>query len=120
MLALLGLKFQFKATESCEITRIFLSVAWVLCEKKKDTYLFFSLCNESAISEEAIYKNISSEADDLGGGGGGLFSDAEVEARFEYLTEGVILTIVSCVGLGGRDKLDAVENATHAWGPLHC
>ena len=34
--------------------------------------------------------------------GGGLFSDAEVEARFEYLTEGVILTIVSCVGLIGN------------------
>ena len=59
----------------------------------------------ASISEEAIYgeKNISREIDDFGGGG--LFSDAEVEARFEYLTEGVILTIVSCVGLGGRNPM---------------
>ena len=50
-------------------------------------------------------------AGNLTGGGGGLFSDAEVEARFEYLTEGVILTIVSCVGLG-RTELDAVVTLT--------
>ena len=65
-------------------------------------------------SEEEFYgeKNISG-AEDVGGGGGGLFSDAEVEAHFDYLTEGVILTIVSCVGLGRRRRISKLLRTNH-------